>query len=240
MRTLTTAVCVIVVGMLVVQAPLLARGGGAAHARGGGAFGNGGFHGGSIGNAGHVNNRPYYGGGYYGYGYQMGQTGFEGDGDLGGSGGGSGSITAYTGTGGGPPGELQDGRGVNKSPSQGDTGGPSWDSDWWDHDPHPEDHQAASGVVGATVASLPMGGDTVYLSSQSYYYYAGRFYESTDSGYAVVAAPIGISVRTLPDEADLINVNGQQYFQLGDVYYQALYSGNGLVYKVVEDPHSSS
>lgn len=228
MRTLTIAVCVIVVGTLGVQVPLLARGGG-------GAFGGGGFHGGSIGNAGNVGNHPYYGGGYSGYAYQFGATGFEGDGTSGGSGGGSG-VVGYTGTGGGPPEELQDGRGVNKPVGSAGSEGPSWDSDWWARDPHPEATQAIGAAVGTAVASLPYGFDTVYLSSQPYYYYSGTFFRSADAGFEVVAAPIGISVRQIPDGADLITVNGQQYLQSGDVYYQALYSGNGLVYKVVEIP----
>jgi outer membrane lipoprotein-sorting protein len=98
----------------------------------------------------------------------------------------------------------------------------------------------ASVVVGTSVTSLPMGGETVFLKSQRYYYFGGTFYESTDSGYRVVAAPIGVSVRTPPGGAELVTVNGKQYLQTPDAYYLALYSGHGLVYRVVEDPHASS
>ena len=124
MRTSTTAICLIASGMLMVQGPLLAKGGGGGHA-GSGGFGGGGFHAGSIGNAGHVNNHPYYGG-YSGYGYAMGPTEFQGDGDLNDRGSGSAAPVAVTGTGGGPPEELQNGRGVYVPRGSGDPDGPSW------------------------------------------------------------------------------------------------------------------
>ena len=238
MRKLTIAVCVIAVGILMIQGPLCAKGGGAAHA-GGGAFGGGGFNGGSIGSAGHVNNHPNYGRGSYGYGYAMGPTSFEGDGDLGGSSGGSAPV-AYGGTGGGPPDQPQDGTGVYKPRGSGDPDGPSWDSDWWAHDPEPDAGKTPELDAGATLPSLPKGYDTVYLSSQPYYYNDGTYFESTDSGYAVVSAPVGITVTSLPNQAELITVDRQQLFQVGDAYYQALYSGNGLVYKVVEDPGAAN
>jgi hypothetical protein len=238
MRKSLFAVCVFAGACLMIQSPLRARGGGAAHA-GGGVFSGGGFNGGSIGSAGHVVNPPYYGGGYYGYPYQIGPTEIAGDGDMGGTSGSSAPV-GYGGTGGGPPEQLQDGTGVYKSGGSGEADGPSWDSDWWANDPQAAARQKANAVVGATVASLPLGYETAYLSSQPYYYNKGTFYTATDSGYEVVVAPIGITVRNPPDGAELVTVNGQQYFQTGDTYYQALYSGNGLVYQVVEDPHASS
>lgn len=236
MRKPIYLICLVVVGLSLTQSPLLAKGGG-GHA-GGGVFGGGGFNGGSVGGAGHVVNPPYYGGGYYGYPYQIGPTEFAGDGDLGGSSGGSAPV-AGTGTGGGPPEQLQDGTGVYKPRGSGKADGPSWDSDWWANDPRPADRQEVVTAAGASVASLPLGYETAYLSSEPYYYSKGTFYAATDSGYEVVTAPIGITVRTAPEGAELIKVGGLQYFQVGDTFYQALYSGNGLVYKVVEDPRAS-
>lgn len=233
MRSSMTIVCLIASALLMVQGPVLAKGGG--------GFGGGGFHGGSIGNVGHVNNHPYYGGGYYGWGYQMGPVGFEGDGDLGGSGGSTG-VTAYTGTGGGPPGKLQDGKGVNVPHGAIDPGGPSWDSDWWDRDPRSEEERAAAAApdaaTGTAVASLPGGTNTVYHSGTAYYYSEGTFYETADSGYEVVAPPPGITVNQLPQSAEIEKVGNVQYFVYNDVYYQALYGGGGVVYQVVEDPRS--
>ena len=239
MRATTIATCLIVWGVLMVQDPVLGKGGGVGHA-GGGGFGGGGFHGGSIGNAGNVNNHPYYGGDY-GWGYQMGPVGFEGDGDLGDSSG-SASVTAYTGTGGGPPGELQDGKGVNVPHGPVDPGGPSWDSDWWDHDPRSGEERAAAAApdasTGTAVASLPRGTTTVYHSGSPYYYSDGVFYEPSDSGYEVVAPPLGITVNRLPRGAEIEKVGNLQYFVYNDTYYQALYGGSGVVYQVVEDPGS--
>ena len=238
MRATTIAICLIVCGVLMVQGPALGKGGGVGH--GGGGFSGGGFHGGSIGNAGNVNNHPYYGG-YYGWGYQMGPVGFEGDGNLGGSSGSTG-VTAYTGTGGGPPGELQDGKGVNVAQGAIDPGGPSWDSDWWDHDPRSEAEVAASAApaaaTGAAVQSLPRGTSTVYHSGSSYFYSDGVFYQASDSGYEVVAPPTGINVNQVPRDAEMVQIGNFQYFVYNDTYYQALYGGSGVVYQVVEDPHS--
>ncbi len=238
MRKSLLVMCVIAGVCLMIQTPLLAQGSGGAHA-GGGVFGGGGFNGGSIGGAGHVVNPPYYGGGYYGYPYQIGPTEIAGGGDSGRSSGSSAPV-GYGGTGGGPPEQLQDGTGVYKPRGSAKADGPSWNSDWWANDPQATARQKGNAVAGATVASLPLGYETAYLSSQLYYYNKGTFYAATDSGFEVVVAPIGITIRTPPDGAELVTVNGKQYLQTPDAYYLALYSGNGLVYKVVEDPHPSS
>lgn len=245
MKTSTTAICLIASGFLVSQGPLLAQRGGAAHA-GGGGFGGGGFHGGSIGNAGHVIKRPYFPGGAYGYAYPMGSTEFAGDQDLssGDFGASSGAPTAYTGTGGGPPpAPLQDGTGVYvPPPGPGATPGASWDNDWWGQDPRAVEDPAAGGVadqgIGTAVASLPRGSDTVYASSDLYYFAEGIFYQAADSGYQIVAPPIGIEVKQLPNAAEMVKVDSQQYFVYNNTYYQALYGGSGVIYRVVEDPNS--
>ena len=232
MKNSTTAICLIASGILMVQGPLLARGGG--------GFGGGGFNGGSIGNAGNVGNHPYYPGGGYGYAYQMGATEFAGDEDLrsGDFGADSGAPTAYTGTGGGPPEELQDVTGINVQGGEIVTDGPSWANDWWANDPRSAEEAAAAGPAGSAVASLPRGSYTVYASNASYYYSLGTFYQEADSGYQVVTPPIGIEVRQLPNAAEIVNANNQQYFVYNDIYYQALYGGSGVVYKVVENPNS--
>lgn len=237
MKTSTTAICLIASGLVVVQGPLLAQRGGAAHA-GGGGFGGGGFHGGSIGNVGHVNNHPYYGGGAYGYATNMGATEFAGDGDLGGRSRGATGTTAYSGTGGSPPEELQDGTGINVQGGEIVSDGPSWDNDWWANDPRSAAEAAAAGSTGTAVAALPRGCDTVFASNVPYYYSLGTFYQAADSGYQIVVPPIGIEVKQLPNAADMVKVDSQQYFVYDGTYYQALYGGSGVVYRVVEDPNS--
>ena len=236
MKTLTTAFCSITVGMLIVVPSAIS-----AERGGGGGFGGGGFHGGSIGSAGHVNN-AYYGGGYSDYTYPMGPVGFEGDSKPSGSGSGSGPAKAYTGSATVPPPPLEDGRGVYVPLGPGGSAaGPSWNSDWWAQDPPgaaAEAVAASDATVGTAVASLPRGYETVYLSTARYYFFEGTYYQAADSGYQVVAPPLGAEVQQLPNTAEMVKVDKQQYFIYNDTYYQALFAGSGIVYKVVEDPHS--
>lgn len=239
MRILTTAFCLTASAVLMVQAPLLAELGGPGPG-GGGGFGGGGFHGGSIGNAGHVNNYPYYGGGCC-YGYAMGSTTVQGDENLN-PGQNPASPVAGTGTGGGPPEKIQDGTGVYVSQGQVlDDGEAGFDNDWWGNDPRTESQKAADAAVkagtGSTVPSLPRNYDTLYDPSGRYYLSQGTFFQSAESGgYQVVAPPIGIEVKQVPRNAEMVTVGNQQYFVYNDIYYQALYSGSGIIYKVVEDP----
>lgn len=235
MRTSTTAICVIVLSFLLTPVEIVAGRGG------GGGFGGGGFHGGSIGNAGNVSSRPYIPGGYSGYTYDVGPTTIEGDPPSGGGSGGSSAPTAFAGTGGGPPQQLQGGTGVYDPLGSGEADGPSWDSDWWAQDPRGADALAAETAeksIGSAVDSLPRNYDTVYASGDRFYFSKGTFYQAAESGYQVVAPPVGIEVRGLPDAAELVTVGRQQYLLFKDIYYQALFSGSGVVYKVVEDPHS--
>lgn len=231
MRDRTTAIGWIASVMLLVQGPLLALGGG---------VGGGGFHGGSIGNAGHVTNYP---GGYGGYwGYAMGPTTIEGDENLNPRDSGSAAPVAGTGTGGGPPEPLQDGRGIHVRKHAINPDGATWDSDWWAQDPRSEDEKAAAAAradanSGVVVSSLPRYYDIVHAADGRYYFAQGKFYQATDSGYQVVAPPIGIEVKELPPSAEMVTVKGQQYFVYNDISYQALYSGSGIVYQVVEDPN---
>jgi len=225
--------------MVTLQGACWVSGGSAAYAAGG-RFGGGGFHGGSIGNAGHVATLPYVPGAYYGYGYEIGPTTVEGD--EGPTGGGTSAPTAYSGTGGGPPQELQDGRGVYVPRGSGSGEGPSWDSDWWAQDPR-AGGQTVTGhagdlEVGTVVTSLPMDREMVIAEGVTYYYLEGTFFRATDAGYQIVAPPIGIEIRHLPSSAEMVEVGGKQYLLHDDTYYQALYSGSGIVYKVVEDPSS--
>jgi len=234
MRNRTTAIGWFASVLLMVQGPLLA---------GHGGLGGGGFPGGSIGNSGHVSNRPYHPGGYSGWGYPMGPTTVEGDQDLNSRGSGSAPPVAGTGTGGGPPEKPEDGRGIYVPQGARDPGGASWDSDWWAQDPRTEEEIAAAAAVvnasvGSVVPSLPRFYDTLWAANARYYFAEGSFYQATDSGYQVVAPPIGIEVDQIPRTAEMVKVKGQQYFHYHDIYYQAFYSGSGLVYKVVEDPNS--
>lgn len=220
--------------MLMVQGPLLALGGG---------VGDGGFHGGSIGNARHVTNPIYYPGGYWTYG--MGPTTVEGDEDLNARGSGSGAPVAGTGTGGGPPEPLQDGRGVYAPQGVANPEGADWASDWWAQDPRSEAEKAraaavAEASVGTVIPSLPRSYDifTLYVANTRYYYGEGTFYQAVEGGYQIMAPPIGAEVPQIPRDAEMVKVNGQQYFVYHDIYYQAVYAGSGVVYKVVEVPSS--
>lgn len=232
MRVRTTAIGWIATAMLIVQGPLLALGGG---------VGDGGFHAGSIGNAGNVINHPYNPGGYYGY--AMGPTTIEGDQDLNSRGRGSAPPVAGTGTGGGPPEPLQDGQGIYVRQGDISSEGATWDSDWWAQDPRTEEERAVTAVAadaaqGSVIASLPRGYDIVPAADGRYYFAQGNFYQATGSGYQAVAPPIGIEVKNIPASAEMVKVKGQQYFVYHEIYYQAFYSGSGVVYRVVEDPNS--
>lgn len=242
MKTSTAVIWLIAGAMWMAQGTCWIPAGGVAHAAGG-RFGGGGFNGGSVGNAGKISTLPYYGygGGYYDY--PMGPTTFEGEGGQGGGSKGSGAPTAYTGTGGGPPEELQDGRGVYVPLGSGDAAGPSWDSDWWARDPRSAEEIAAEASeknTGDVVASLPRGYETVHDSTARYYFCKGIFFQVVESGYQVVAPPAGIEVAQLPSTAELDTVDGKQYLVYEGVYYQPLYSGSGIVYKVVADPHQEA
>jgi hypothetical protein len=212
--------------------------GGVAHAQRG-DFGGGGFHGGSIGNAGNVGNRPYLPGGYSGYGYDVGPVGFEGEGEpaRGGS-----SLSVHHGSATEPPAEPQDGRGVYVPRGEGTVEGPSWDTDWWSQDPRAAAEPAADlptdPAVGTTVASLPRGHDTLYSAHDRYYFHDGTYYQPAEAGFRVVAPPIGIEVEQLPSAAELVEVDNQQYLVCKGIYYQALFAGSGIVYRVVDDPSS--
>ena len=227
MKQLMTWVLTALSGWLVASAPLLAIGAGS---------GAGGFHAGSIGNAGHVNYPAYYPGGYTTWGYEFGSTTFEGDGDLGGGYGDPGAPTAYTGTGGGPPEPLQDHQGVYVPRRLGSASGPSFDNDWWAQDPRASGAEVAVPTAGSTVPSLPAGSATIYAAGSPYFYRDGIFYQPAESGYRVVEPPVGITVPRLPNTAQIEQVGNQQFVVYNEVYYQALYGGNGVVYRVVEDP----
>ena len=235
MRDRTKPIGWIATVMLLVQGPLLALGGGVG-------VGSGGFHGGSIGNAGQVVRRPNYPGGYGGYwGYAMGPATVEGDQDLNARRD-SAPPVAGTGTGGGPPEPLQDGKGINVRQGKINPEGAGWDSDWWAQDPRTEEQKAvasaaANATEGVVVASLPRGYDTVVGPEGRYYFSKGNFYQATDGGYQAVAPPIGLELKNIPSNAEMVKAGGQQYFVYNDIYYQALYGGSGIVYKVVEDPN---
>lgn len=92
-------------------------------------------------------------------------------------------------------------------------------------------------TVGAPVASLPRGYETIGVSGLNYYYRDGTFYRQTDSGYVVVAAPIGAEIRNPPTDGEFVGIAGQQYFVYEGTYYEGFYSGSGPVYRVVQDPH---
>ena len=234
---------VFLIGVCVVALALLS-GGNLAEAEGGGSFGGGGFHGGSIGNP-----SPVTGGGY-GY---WGVPSFgpvtnptpETSNPLG-SGGGD-TYQVYgprePGAATDPPPKLEP-RGTVAPEDALDQGGPGdplqghLRDDWWEAGESAQGAATEGPAVGTTVAKLPVGYKSGYVGDQQYAYREGVFYAAADSGYEVIAPPIGATVATIPGRAELVTVDSQQYFDLDGVYYQAFYSGSGLVYKVVEDPHS--
>lgn len=244
-RTLLVAISVVTCALLWIGDVAEAEG------RGGGSFGGGGFHGGSVGNPRPVD-RGYgygYGGGYLDYGGVTNPT-HQTSNPLG-----SGGDQPYKVYGPREPGTAtpptdtpdplgpDDTRGAVAPGDALDQGGPGdpltghLNDDWWEYGG--SEATAAPGIaIGTTVASVPVGSENGYIASQRYYYWEGVFYISAASGYEVIAPPIGATVSTIPGRSQLETVGGQQYFDLDGVYYQAFYSGSGLVYKVVEDPQS--
>lgn len=242
-RVFLIGVCV-VSGVLLLSGTLAeAEGGAGIGVAGGGGFGGGGFHGGSIGNPG-----PVTGGyGYWGvpsFGPVTNPTP-ETSNPLG-SGGGD-TYQVYgprePGAATDPPAQIKP-RGTVAADDALDQGGPGdplqghLRDDWWEAGESAQSAAAGGPAVGTTVAKLPIGYKSGYVGNQQYAYRGGVFYAAAASGYVVIAPPIGATVATIPGSAELETVSGQQYFDLDGVYYQAFYSGSGLVYKVVEDPHS--
>lgn len=215
---------------------------------GGGAFGGGGFHGGSINNPGPVTGGygvpyGYYPGGYLNYGGVTNPTP-ETSNPLGSGGGDTYQVYGPREPGAktDPPPQLEP-RGTVAPDDALDQGGPGdpltghLNDDWWEFGGTAA--TAAPGIAaGTTVARLPVGCEPGQVASQRFCYWEGVFYAAAASGYEVIAPPTGAAVSTIPGRAELETVNKQQYFDLDGVYYQAFYSGSGLVYKVVEDPHS--
>jgi len=195
---------------------------------GGGGFGGGGFHGGSVGHAAHVNNHVGWGG--YGPTPAFGETvdpiGWKDPPAPGAP-----QPTPN------PSGAANSGGAVSPTefvaPKSANAG-----LGWFESGNDVLGNTAAANaVIGTTVASLPMGYETIGVSGENYYYRNGTFYHPGASGYDVVAAPIGAEVQNAPADGKFVGIAGQQYFVYKDTYFQAFYSGSGPVYRVVKNPN---
>lgn len=245
-RTLLVAISVVTCALLWIGDVAEAEG------RGGGSFGGGGFHGGSVGNHRPVT-RGYgygYGGGYLNYGGVTNPTP-ETSNPLG-----SGGDQPYKVYGPREPGTAppptdtpdplgpDDTRGAVAPGDALDQGGPGdpltghLNDDWWVVGGSAKGAAATGAAIGTTVTTLPIGYESGYVGKHQFYYREGVFYTAAASGYVVIEGPVGATVKTIPGSAKLDTVGAQQYFVLDGVYYQALYGTNGLVYKVVQDPNS--
>jgi hypothetical protein len=87
--------------------------------------------------------------------------------------------------------------------------------------------------VGAMVATIPPGSETVQVGDQTYIYYGGTFYVQTDEGYQVVAAPDGAVVSEIPDGATSQNIDGQNYLLYNGTYFLPISSDGQDAYQVV-------
>jgi hypothetical protein len=101
------------------------------------------------------------------------------------------------------------------------------------YEPYNGGYNVVAAPVGAIVASLPPGYETVQVGDDTFLYYGGTFYVQTDQGYQVVVAPDGAVVSEIPDGATQQDVNGQTYLIYNNTYFLPVSSDGQDAYQVV-------
>jgi len=86
--------------------------------------------------------------------------------------------------------------------------------------------------VGAVVAALPPGVETISVGPTTYYYLDGIFYVAQDDSFAVVNPPSGIVVPDLPSGANQVVVAGNVYYQFNGFNYVPSIQDGVTVYTV--------
>ncbi len=72
---------------------------------------------------------------------------------------------------------------------------------------------------GMIIGTLPPDNVPVYLGGIPYYYDQGVYYQSTPSGYVVVAPPQGVIVPALPPGAEAVAAGSTVYYYAAGAFY---------------------
>ena len=86
-------------------------------------------------------------------------------------------------------------------------------------------------VIGATIASLPDGYSTVYVSGVPYYYSGGVYYGQQGTSYVVIPPPVGAVVTVLPSDCFTVEIdeNDEEYYDCGGAFYDQVDDGYAVV-----------
>lgn len=101
------------------------------------------------------------------------------------------------------------------------------------YEPYNGGYNVVAAPIGAMVATIPPGSETVQVGDQTYIYYGGTFYVQGDEGYQVVAAPDGAIVSEIPDGATSQTIDGQTYLVYNNTYFLPISSDGQDAYQVV-------
>ena len=90
--------------------------------------------------------------------------------------------------------------------------------------------------IGARVAWLPDGYETLWWRGEEYYYCDGIFYryDPWDDLYVVVRAPLGIAVSYLPDYCMIRGRGMSRYATCGGVRYRPIMRDGLAVWLVLD------
>jgi hypothetical protein len=89
--------------------------------------------------------------------------------------------------------------------------------------------------VGATVATVPTGSQTVVVNNVTNNYYGGAYYmKQPDGTYKVVPPPAGAVVDNLPEGGKEVKVGDQTYVVVGETYYAPIKVDGKDKYEVVQ------
>ena len=94
-------------------------------------------------------------------------------------------------------------------------------------------YSVVAAPIGAVVAELPPGYETVLVGNDTYYYFGGVFYVDNGQGYQIVAAPPGAVVSELPAGAVEQDINGETVLVYNNAYYLPISQDGQDAYEVV-------
>lgn len=94
-------------------------------------------------------------------------------------------------------------------------------------------YSVVAAPIGAVVADLPPGYETVLVGNDTFYYFGGVFYSYNGQGYQVVAAPPGAVVSELPVGAVEQDINGDTLMVYNNTYYLPISQDGQDAYEVV-------
>lgn len=100
-------------------------------------------------------------------------------------------------------------------------------------------YKVVAAPIGSTLKDLPKGYVTLIVKSNTYYYYAGNYYQDNKGGYVVITAPKGAVVNALPEGTKTEIVDGSTYYVCNGIWYQAVATSNGKQNYTVVPPSKS-